>query len=79
MGRTLKQISLHPTFINPNTSVLSLQHSQDHVPKIPLNFLGFYIHSVTTGPEGVLALKVCKEKAVSLNVVAQFCRHFRFR
>lgn len=79
MGRTLKQTSLHPTFTNPNISVLSLQHTQDQVPEIPFNCLGFYIHSLTTGPEGVLALKACKEKAVVLNVVAQFYRHFRFR
>lgn len=79
MGRTRRQTSLHPTFINSNISVFSLQHTQDQVPKIPFNFLGFYIHSVTTGPEGVLALKACKEKVVSLNVVVQFCRHFRFR
>ena len=77
MGRTLKQTSLHPTFINLNISVLSLQHTQSQVPKIPFNFLGSCIHSVTSVPEGVLALTACKEKAVSFNFVAQFCRTFQ--
>ena len=77
MGRTLKKTSLHPTFINLNISVLSLQHTQSRVPKIPFNFLGSCIHSVTNVREGVLALTACKEEAVSFNFVAQFCRTFQ--
>lgn len=76
MRSTLKKTSLHPTFTNPNVSVLSLQHTQSQIPKIPFNFLGFYIHWVTSGPEVALALKACKEKAVSFNFCCPILQTF---